>query len=125
MQGLANVLYQLSTLRFSQIESLIISDSSYTLTDCVHNSFQLPYNLSAFQIDSGPFDSSENYYRSLLSIYYVNISNPKSASQFPFLFPLLLQRNYSMEDEFQAAETKYNNPFYLSNNYSSSDINIA
>src|SRR5438477_417912 len=86
MQGLANVLYQLSTLRFSQIESLIISGSSYTLTDCVHNSFQLPYNLSAFQIDSGPFDSSENYYRSLLSIYYVIYQTQNLLLSFPFFF---------------------------------------
>ena len=30
-----------------------------------------------------------------------------------------------MKDEFRATEIKYNNPFYLSNNYSSSNINIT
>ena len=125
MRELANILFQLSTIHFDRIGSLIISSSGYSLTGCVRRAFNTPSGSSALQIASGPFDSSEDYYRSLLSLYRAIISYPKSPSRFPFMFPLPLRRNYRTEAEFRADEAKYNDPTNLPGNYSDSDLNVA
>ena len=107
------------------IGSLTVLDADYALTRCVRRAFNTSNGLPDLQIASGPFNSSEDYYRSLLSIYRADISNPKSTSRFPFLFRLPLRRNYSTEAEFRADEARYNDPNYLPDNYSNSDFNIT
>ena len=124
MRELANILYQLSTIHFDRIGSLIISGSGYSLIRCVRRAFNTATSFSDRELNTGPFLSSKEYYSALLSIYRATVSNPKSTSRFPFLFPMPLRRHYSTEAEFRTAERKYNDPCYFPNNYSNCHTNI-
>lgn len=125
MRELAKVLHQLSLIRFDLLGSLVLSSSGYAITCCVRRSFNAPYCVPDLHIDSGPFNSSETYYRSLLSLYRADISHPESTSRLPFLFPLPLRRNFSTQDEFLAADAAYNDPTFLRDDYVSSEFNIS
>ena len=106
MRELAHILYQLSTIHFDRIGSLIISGSGYSLIRCVRRAFNTATSFSDRELYTGPFLSSEEYYSALLSIYQETVSNPKSILQFPFLFPMPLRQHYSTEAEFRTAEWK-------------------
>ena len=125
MQELGNVLYQLSTIHFDRIGSLVFSENGYALTRCMRPAFIPPTGLRDLPTNSGPFESSEKYYRSLLSVYRAEISKPNSGSRCPFLSPLPLRRNYPTQEAFRAGESIYNDPDNLTVEDQDSDLNIA